>query len=212
MIDTDNSLPRNRLETREYETNHLPKGASRAQNERLLREMVNRFMDDKAPYPVIAICRDCGGQRRGLLVPPLAMKFDLAPALTPLVSEAKTAFDAADVIVVVGFSFAEADAHISRMLSKSVQTKSGQKLLIVDPDHRVVHKVRRKFKASIPNFDVSRIIHLSGDCAEGLPKFLSGELAKAEPTHKPEGEGEDANPRRRRRGVPRTAAEVAEHH
>ena len=25
MIDTDNSLPRNRLETREYETNHLPK-------------------------------------------------------------------------------------------------------------------------------------------------------------------------------------------
>ena len=48
MIDTDNSLPRNRLETREYETNHLPKGASRAQNERLLIEAPDASIENLA--------------------------------------------------------------------------------------------------------------------------------------------------------------------
>jgi len=108
------------------------------------------------------------------------MKFDLAPPLSPLTGEAKTAFDNAALIVVVGFSFAEADIYISRMLSKSIQTKTTQKVLIVDPDHRVVERVRRKFKASIPNFDASRIVRMAGDCAEVLPKFLGGQLLRVE--------------------------------
>jgi NAD-dependent SIR2 family protein deacetylase len=141
-----------------------------------IRTMLKGYNEDKAPYPVIAICKEYGGQKRGLLVPPLAMKFDLAPPLTPLLSEARGAFEIADLITVVGFSFAEADIYISRMLSKSMQSKTTQKMLIVDPDTDVVNRVRRKFKASIPNFNDSRIIHLSGDCAEMLPKFLNGEL------------------------------------
>jgi len=35
-----------------------------------IREMVGNFLEDRAPYPVIGICKVCGGQRRGLLVPP----------------------------------------------------------------------------------------------------------------------------------------------
>jgi NAD-dependent SIR2 family protein deacetylase len=145
-----------------------------------IRKTVRDFEADISPYTVIGICKDCGGQRRGLLVPPLAMKFDVAPALTPLLSEAKSAFERADLIVVVGFSFAEADLYISRMLSKSMQTSAGQKLLIVDPDPNVVTRVSRKFKASIPNFDVARVVRLSGDCAELLPSFLKGELVGQE--------------------------------
>jgi len=138
--------------------------------------IVEQYTKDKSPYPVIGICRDCGGQRRGLLVPPLAMKFDVAPPLTPLLGDAGDAFDSADVIVVVGFSFADADVYISRMLSKAMQTKGQQRLIIVDPDQDIVSRVRRKFKASIPNFDENRIIRLALDCAESLPKFLGGEL------------------------------------
>ncbi len=166
-----------------------------------IRQMVTNFLEDKAPYPVIGICRGCGGQRRGLLVPPLAMKFDLAPPLTPLVSDAKGAFDAADLIVVVGFSFADADIYISRMLGKSMQTKTQQKLLIVDPDQSVVERVRRKFKASIPNFDTSRIIRMTGDCADGLPKFLKGQLTtkSAVPaTTSESGDGNGSGHRRRK--------------
>ena len=110
------------------------------------------------------------------------MKFDLAPPLTPLATEAKNIFDSSDMIVVVGFSFADADIYISKMLSKSMQTKAHQKLLILDPDHGVIERVTRKFKASIPNFDVSRIIRMTADCSDGLPKFLSGQLRQISAT------------------------------
>ncbi|MGP8259658.1 MAG: Sir2 family NAD-dependent protein deacetylase [Acidobacteriaceae bacterium] len=140
-----------------------------------IRSTVENYKQDKAPYSVIAICKDCGGQRRGLLVPPLAMKFDVAPPLTPLLTEARDAFERADVIVVVGFSFAEADIYISRMLSKSMQTRSEQRLVIIDPISEVASRVRRKFKSSIPNFDERRIIRSTGDCSEVLPKLFNGE-------------------------------------
>src|SRR6266446_4892660 len=144
-----------------------------------IRQTVRDFLQDKSPYPVIGICKDCGGQRRGLLVPPLAMKFDVAPPLTPLLSEAESAFEKSDIIVVVGFSFAEADVYISRMLSKSMQTSTKQKVIVADPDYTVVDRLRLKFKASIPNFDPGRIIKMTGDCADLLPKFLKGELKAA---------------------------------
>lgn len=138
--------------------------------------MIKQFADDAAPYPVIGICKQCGGQRRGLLVPPLAMKFDLAPPLTPLRQNAQKAFGQADLIVVVGYSFAEADSYIARMLSKSMQTKPAQKILVVDPDGRIVSRLRRKFKASIPGFDATRIMRASESCVDFMPKFLGGEL------------------------------------
>ena len=93
-----------------------------------IEQMVDSFQNDRCPYPVIGICRDCGGQRRGLQVPPLAMKFDLGPPLTRLMSEATISFEKAQLIVVVGFSFAEADIYISRMLSKSMQSSPNQPL------------------------------------------------------------------------------------
>jgi len=157
-----------------------------------IRQMVDNFLQDIAPYPVIGICRSCGGQSRGLLVPPLAMKFDLAPPLTPLSAGADEAFGAADAIIVVGFSFADADLYISRMLSKSMQTKSDQRLFIVDPEEQVASRVRRKFKASIPNFDASRIIRMTGDCADVLPRFLGGQLLTAKPEEIKQGAGVQA--------------------
>ncbi len=145
-----------------------------------IKSMIGQYVADSSPYPVIGICKTCGGQRRGLLVPPLAMKFDAAPPLTPLQKEAQFAFEQADAIVVVGYSFAEADVYISRMLSKSMQTKPRQKLLIVDPDARIASRVRRKFKASIPGFETSRIIRATANCVEFMPKFLRGEYIPSE--------------------------------
>jgi len=109
-------------------------------------------------------------------VPPLAMKFDAAPPLTPLLGDANTAFERSDLIVVVGFSFADADAYISRMIGKAMQTSSEKRVVVVDPDHLVTDRVRRKFRSSIPNFDVNRIIRVALDCDQSLPAWLSGEL------------------------------------
>jgi NAD-dependent SIR2 family protein deacetylase len=143
-----------------------------------IERTVKDYLDDRALYPVIGVCKDCGGQRRGLLVPPLAMKFDVPPPLNPLLDRAEAAFGEAELIAVVGFSFAEADLYLTRMLTKAMQNTTAQ-LLIVDPDFDVVTRVRKRFGIRIPNFHDERIVWAVGDCSEVLPKFLSGGLAEA---------------------------------
>lgn len=141
-----------------------------------IERTVADYNSDSASYPVIAVCKDCGGQRRGLVVPPLAMKFEIAPPLNPLLDLAGEAFSRSDLIIVVGFSFADADLYISRMLSKAMQNSQTTNLVVIDPDHEVGIRVRRKFSIRIPNFDEKRILAARGDCAELLPKFLRKQL------------------------------------
>lgn len=157
------------------------------------------FLENKVPFPVIAACAHCGGQRRGLLVPPLSMKFDVAPPLNPLMNIAREAFEDSDLIVAIGYSFADADVYITRMLSKSMQGRESQKLLIVDPDNSVVDKLRTRFKYSIPKFDTARIMFAREGCEKFLPKFLSGQLFQEGPPNAPRSTP-GVRPRRRATG------------
>jgi len=142
-----------------------------------IERTVKEYLADESCYAVIAICKDCGGQRRGLILPPLAMKFDVAPPLTPLIGSAQGAFNKADVVVVVGFSFAEADMYISRMLTKSMQLNPKVRAVVFDPDYDVAQKLRRQLSLRVPDFDEKRVIHVHGDCASTLPQFLEGKLS-----------------------------------
>ena len=144
---------------------------------------VREYEKDAVPYSIIAVCRGCGGQRRGLLVPPLALKFDVAPPLTPLIEKAQQILHGADLIVVVGFSFAEADLYISRMLVKAMQTSKNVKMVVFDSNPSVTDKIRSQFSSRVTNFDVKRILKFDGDCAKTLPQFLNGSLFK--PKSKP---------------------------
>jgi hypothetical protein len=107
------------------------------------------------------------------------MKFEIAPPLNPLLDRAGEAFNKSDLIIVVGFSFAEADLYISRMLIKAMQNSLTTKLLIFDPDYNVVIRAKRKFSVRIPNFDETRILAAQDDCAKVLPNFLSKKLTPA---------------------------------
>jgi hypothetical protein len=141
-----------------------------------IKKAVREYLADENCYSVIAVCRGCGGQRRGLLVPPLVMKFDLAPPLTPLIERAQEAFNNADIIVAVGFSFAEADLYISRMLTKPLQSSKDVKVVVFDPDYGVVDRLRRQMSLRISSFQPDRILRVAGDCSQMLPAFLSGKL------------------------------------
>jgi thiamine pyrophosphate-dependent acetolactate synthase large subunit-like protein len=141
-----------------------------------IKKTVREYLADENCYSVIAVCKGCGGQRRGLLVPPLAMKFDMAPPLNPLIERAQEAFEGADVILAVGFSFAEADLYISRMLMKPLQLSDQSKVVVFDPDYAVVDKLRRQMSLRISGFDSKRILRVAGDCSETIPAFLSGRL------------------------------------
>lgn len=145
-----------------------------------IEKTVSDYTNDRSAYPVISVCRGCGGPRRGLLVPPLAMKFDAAPPLTGLIQKAYDCFSSADAIVVVGFSFAEADLYISRMITKAMQMSGTRKLILFDPDRSVVQKLRRQLSLRIKDFDATRIIRVTGDCSKYLPLFLTGQLPQEE--------------------------------
>ena len=139
-----------------------------------IKEAFKDFADRKSEYPIISVCADCGDQRRGLLVPPNAMKFDVASPLQSLIGEAAGKFETATLIIVVGFSFSEADAYISRMISKAMLDNEKARMIVVDPDYRVAARLRRKFSVLSPGFDVNyRILRLHGDCSKTLPTFLS---------------------------------------
>ena len=145
-----------------------------------ISQTVGDYTNQRGEYPIISVCNACGGQRRGLLVPPHAMKFDVAPPLQPLIASAASYFENATLIVVVGFSFADADLYISRMLIKAMQASTKTKMVIIDPESAVTDKIRRKFEAQIPDFAAdSRIVRLQGDCSEILPQFLGGRLFDA---------------------------------
>lgn len=139
-----------------------------------IEQTVRDYGEDRALYPVVGVCRTCGGQRRGLLVPPLAMKLDVARPLNPLIDRAGDGFEKSDLIIVVGFSFADADLYISRMISKAMQASEATRLLVFDPDPSVAKKVRRKLSVRIPHFDAARVLAVRGDCAEMLPQFFEG--------------------------------------
>lgn len=126
----------------------------------------------RIPYPVIGHCDRCGGLRRPMLVPPQALKFDLALPLNPLIERATRAFAAAELIVVVGFSFADSDLHITRVLTRGMRDNRDARLLVVDPDIDVARRISRKLSQRISAFDPSRVLKLPGDCASTLPSFL----------------------------------------
>lgn len=151
----------------------------------------NEYLDNKLCYPVIAVCKKGGGQRRGLLVPPLAMKFDMLPPLTPLIEEAQNFFNKADSIVVVGFSFADADRYISRMLTKSMQNNKDLKIILFDPDITIAEKLRNQLSLRVSDFDKKRVIRVPGDCATTLPDFLRGMLKPSQASLDAYGVAED---------------------
>jgi len=143
-----------------------------------IRKMKSGYQDVSIPYPVIAVCKECGGQRKGLIVPPLAMKFDMAPPLTPMIQKVQETLINSSLIVVVGFSFSDADLYISRMVTKALQDNREMKLIVFDPDQSVVEKIRQQFTLRILKFDPSRILGVGKDCSAILPSFLDGELNK----------------------------------
>ena len=106
-----------------------------------LLELKQSYDADSTSYAVIGICRHCGGQRRPLLIPPMGLKFIIFPNLIQLWNAARESLEEAAYILVVGFSFSEADTYINKIIERSMTRNSEQKLIICDPDSRLVPNI-----------------------------------------------------------------------
>lgn len=138
-----------------------------------LLELKETYEKDKLSYPVLGICKNCGGLRRPLLVPPLSFKFLMFPNLIDIWNSARQSIEEADYLIVVGYSFSEADTYITKIISRSMSMKESQKMIIVNTDPNLVPMLRERFSAHIDGFDEKRILRVCGSCEEILPEILS---------------------------------------
>jgi len=146
-----------------------------------LLEVKKNYEEDKISYPVIGICKKCGGLRRPLLVPPLSFKFLMFPNLIDIWNSARQSIEEADYLIIVGYSFSEADTYITKIISRSMAIKPSQKMIIVNINNRLVETLRGRFSTYIDGFDEKRILKVGEDCKKILPKILKSMLDEKSP-------------------------------
>lgn len=130
------------------------------------------FGSDTFSYAVIGICRKCGGQRRPLLIPPIGLKFIMFPSLIRLWNEAREKIEKSKYIITVGYSFSDADTYINKIVERSMSVNNKQKLIICDPNQKLVDSLRKKYSARIELFDSKRILKVVGSSDKILPELL----------------------------------------
>lgn len=135
-------------------------------------KMKKDYNDDSASYPVIGICNKCTGQRRPLLVPPLSFKFMMFPSLIELWNAAREKIEIAEYLIVVGYSFSDADNYITKTVSFSMAKNENQKMIVITTDHGLVESLRKRFSVSIDGFDKKRILEVCEPCEDILPRIL----------------------------------------
>ena len=143
-----------------------------------LLELKKIYEEDRLSYPVMGICKKCGGLRRPLLVPPLSFKFLMFPNLIDIWNSARQAIEEADYLIIVGYSFSEADTYITKIISRSMSMKNNQKMIIVNTNPNLVPILRERFSAHIDGFNEKRILKACESCEQILPKILNSMLGK----------------------------------
>ena len=143
-----------------------------------IKEMYDK---ESLSYPVMGICKNCGGLSRPMIVPPLLLKFLMFPPLAGLWDRAQIAFQEAKIILVVGYSFSEADPYITKMISRAMGGDRDKQLIIVDTNPSLAGNVTEKLVAHIDNFDRKRVIRAVESCDVLMPQvcksFLGEEIA-----------------------------------
>jgi NAD-dependent SIR2 family protein deacetylase len=164
-----------------------------------LLNLKETYQKDTLSYPVIGICKNCEGTRRPLLVPPLSFKFLMFPNLVDIWNSARQAIEAAHYLIVVGYSFSEADTYITKIISRSMSMNNSQKMIIVNTNQNLAPTLRSRFSAHIGGFDTTRILSASQNAEEILPQIVNSMLQKGTPTVKQSPHEVSKQPRRTKR-------------
>jgi len=145
-----------------------------------LLKMKKFYEEDTISYPVVGICKKCQGLRRPLLVPPLSFKFLQFPPLVQVWNSARRSIEDAEYLVIVGYSFSEADTYLTKIISRSMGRSPNQKMIVVDTNPKLVNTLRERFDAHIENFDKKRILKVCESCENMLPKVLNSMIGEGD--------------------------------
>lgn len=143
-----------------------------------LLKLKETYEKDILSYPVIGICKNCRGTRRPLLVPPLAFKFLMFPNLVEIWNSARQTIENARYLIVVGYSFSEADTYITKVIARSMSMNNNQKMIIIDTNRNLVPTLRERFSSHIEGFDTRRILSACKPAEEVLPQIVNSMFQK----------------------------------
>jgi NAD-dependent SIR2 family protein deacetylase len=145
-----------------------------------LINMKRGYENDTITYAVVGICKNCGGQRRPLLIPPMGIKFVMFPNLIRLWNLARENRESCDFLIVVGFSFSEADSYINKIIERSMSFKDDQVMIVCDPNMKVVRSLRQRYSARIEGFNSGRVLAALGSDHKVVPGVLESLASESE--------------------------------
>lgn len=152
-----------------------------------LLELKRSYHSDSHSFAVIGICKNCGGQRRPLLIPPIGFKFVMFPNLIRLWNKAREVIEQAKYLIVVGYSFSEADTYVNKIVERSMTINNAQKIIICDTNSELAPALRNRYSARIDGFDEKRIMRAVGSADKMLSQVLDSLVSDQPVPVKPNG-------------------------
>lgn len=123
-------------------------------------------------YPIVSMCPKCAATAQQLIIPPIGMKYAEHPVLLDMRQRAEKAFASASVIVIVGYSFSEADQYVLRMLSRSLDSVSPPRAVVVFDRDTQPAKRLGQYLQTHTNFNSENVLAVTGHAEDTFPEFV----------------------------------------
>jgi NAD-dependent SIR2 family protein deacetylase len=136
-------------------------------------EAVAQAIDKDIPYAVTGMCRHCNAPAQQFIIPPTAHKYLTHPPIVQVWDRGRKILEQAKVFVIIGYSFADTDDYIAKMLVQAVGQDPKKNVIIVDIDAKTIDKCKSFIKLHVDAFDEKKsFFPLQGDAAEFVPKVI----------------------------------------
>jgi NAD-dependent SIR2 family protein deacetylase len=140
---------------------------------KVLASIANRI-----PYPLMGMCPDCSGKMQQFIIPPTALKWVRFPPSIDVWSQARDALDEAQLIVVVGYSFGDADDYLVRTLVRAIGQDETKRIMIIDPSLAVAMQATRLLYRHLKVVAPGRVSLIGGLGEVAVPLLVSSVLAQ----------------------------------
>jgi len=154
-------------------------------------ETVESSIKSKIPYPVTGMCPNCNAPVKQFIIPPVAHKYLTHPPIVQVWDCGRKILEQANIVVIIGYSFIDADDYIAKMLVKAIGENPDKKVVIIDIDEKAIDRCRVFIKSHVQAFDEKKsFFPLCGDGLAFVPRVIESlsrqiEIVDSEEVKKP---------------------------
>jgi thiamine pyrophosphate-dependent acetolactate synthase large subunit-like protein len=119
------------------------------------------------------MCRQCNAPVEQFIIPPVAHKYLTHPPIVQVWDRGRKTLEEAKLFVIIGYSFADADDYIAKMLVKSVGQSPDKNIVVIDIDEKAINRCRTFIKLHVDAFDdKKKFFPICGDALHLVPRVL----------------------------------------